>query len=394
MRNSTEPRLPPFKQWVLFPILFAVLSLTIVELGLQATRLVINAGKLPNRQYLLSPYRGQEWAKPLFREMLASRSRFDPFLGFRERPQSGMYVNIDAQGIRKSWNPALPPEAGARPVLVFGGSTVWGWGARDDHTIPSYVARFLLDKGTPSRVLNCGQKGYTLSQEVVQLTRMLQHGMRPQAVVFYDGFNDVFFSYRAGRAESPFELAEHTQRFEAGDLELARLGLTHWVKTHSAVLSTLTKLTARLKPSERTRYGTRAPRYTDAELENLALAIADSYAGSLDLLQHLATAYGFRCECFWQPVIFYESELTAEETQIGPAPGDQTLGRLFVRVRQILNTRGLPHFHDLTDVYRGRQTTIYIDFAHVSEVGNRLVAARIGGTLAKEAGVEQTLDRP
>src|SRR5512136_1808840 len=123
MRNSTEPRLPPFKRWVLFPIVFAVLSVTIVELGLQAARLVINAGKLPNRQYLLSPYKGQEWAKPLFREMLASRSRFDPFLGFRERPQSGMYVNIDAQGIRKSWDPALPPEAEARPVLVFGGST-------------------------------------------------------------------------------------------------------------------------------------------------------------------------------------------------------------------------------------------------------------------------------
>ena len=185
MRNSTEFRPSPFKRRLLFPVLFAALGLALVEAGLQAARLVINAGKLPNRQYLLSPYRDQDWAKPLFAESLASRSEFDPLLGFRERPRSGRYVNVDAQGMRKTWNPDLPPGARAPLVLVFGGSTVWGWGARDDFTIPSHLSRDLRDRGTSARVRNCGQRGYVLSQEVLQLALLLRSGVRPDAVAFY-----------------------------------------------------------------------------------------------------------------------------------------------------------------------------------------------------------------
>ncbi len=394
MRNNTKPRPSPFKRLVCFPVLLAVLSLAAVEFCLQVARLFIDAGKLPNRQYLLSPYRGEEWAKPLFRESLASRSQFDPFLGFRERPQTGTYVNIDRQGFRATWNPPLRPGTAAPLVLVFGGSTVWGWGARDDYTIPSCLSRSLADGSAPSRVTNCGQRGYTVTQEILQLTRLLRQGVRPRVVVFYDGFNDVFFSYRAGQADTPYNLAEHKERFEAGDLEMVGLGLTHWVETHSLVLSVAGKIAARLNPGERTRYGTRAPRYTDAELAGLAAQIADSYAASLDLLGHLAKAYGFRLECFWQPVIFYETALTQEEVQIGPAAGDEQLGRLFVLVRRNLCARSLQHFHDISDTYRGRQTTIYIDFAHVSEAGNRLVAARMGDTLLKEGDLEQVGDRP
>jgi lysophospholipase L1-like esterase len=394
MRDNTDPGISRFKRRVLFPILLAVVSLTVVELSLQGVRLVLNAGKLSNRQYLLSPYRGREWAEPLFRELLACRFQFDPFLGFRERPMRGAYVNIDADGIRKTWNPPSPPNPAAPLVLVVGGSTVWGWGARDDHTIPSYLSRFLFDRRRPARVVNCGQRGYTLSQEVLQLTRLLQHGARPQVAIFYDGFNDVFFAYRAGRAEAPFDLAEHARRFEAGDLELAGFSLIHWLETHSMILSISTKLASRLDPARRTRYGTRAPRYSDAELDTLAAQIADAYAGSADLLDHLAGAYGFRCERFWQPLMFYEPELTPEEARIGPAPGDRPTARLFIKVRQLLDARGLLHFHDITDVYRGHKTAVYTDFAHVSEAGNELVAARIGDILIEEGALEQAGDRP
>lgn len=392
MKSSTDPGVPGRRGRLLFPVLFVALGLAVVELGLQLARAALNWGKLPNRQYLLSPYQGQAWARPLYEEMLATGYQYDPLLSFRERPFAGRYVNIDEQGLRRTWSPPLPDTPAPSSIYVFGGSTVWGWGARDDHTIPSELARYLSERGAPRRVVNCGQKGYTFTQELLLLVRQLRQGARPDLVVFCDGFNDVFFSYRAGRAEVTYEFEENRWRFEAKDLALASRSLARWVKEHSATVRTAVKISEQAGLKERTRYGTVAPEYSDQALADLARAIVEDRLRSLDLLDHLASAYGFRYECFWQPVIFYEERLTPEESGIGPAPGDRTLGVLFARTREQLNARRPPHLHDAADALRGRTATVYLDFAHVSEPGNQLVAAKIGGILLGEGGVEQARD--
>jgi len=169
--------------------------------------------------------------------------------------------------------------------------------------------------------------------------------------------------------------------------------LASWVREHSVTVRTAFKMAERIGLRERTRYGTEAPRYTDQAFTSLAEEIVEARLRSLDLLDHLAKAYGFRYECFWQPVVFYEERLTNEEAAIGPAEGDRPLGDLFRGVRNLLNAEDLPHFHDITDVFRGREASVYLDFAHISETGNQLVAARIGSILLKEGSVEQARDR-
>ena len=74
---------------------------------------------------------------------------------------------------------------------MLGGSSLWGFGARDDQTIPSLLARKLLERGISVEVKSLSELGYVSTQEVIGLFRELQEGYRPDVVIFYDGVNDT-----------------------------------------------------------------------------------------------------------------------------------------------------------------------------------------------------------
>ena len=57
---------------------------------------------------------------------------------------------------------------------MLGGSSLWGFGARDDQTIPSLLARRLHDRGVQVEVKNLSDLGYVSTQEVIGLLRELQ----------------------------------------------------------------------------------------------------------------------------------------------------------------------------------------------------------------------------
>src|SRR5262249_50473552 len=111
-------------------------------------------------------------------------------------PFQGTYLNNDERGLRRTWNRAdgaVDSSAGPpKEVYVFGGSAVYGQGARDAWTIPSCLARNLAQRGLNVRVTNHGQSGYVSTQEMIAALLQLQAGHRPEVVVFYDGVNDTY----------------------------------------------------------------------------------------------------------------------------------------------------------------------------------------------------------
>ena len=119
-------------------------------------------------------------------------------------PFSGQTISIDQDGLRRTWQAPLPRPVGTEPktfkVLMLGGSSLWGFGARDDHTIPSLVARKLHERGCRVEVRNLAEIGYVSTQEVVALVRELQSGYRPDLVIFYDGVNDTTSALLEGEA--------------------------------------------------------------------------------------------------------------------------------------------------------------------------------------------------
>ena len=95
-----------------------------------------------------------------------------------------------------------PVEKDAKPpikILMLGGSSLWGFGARDDLTIPSLIARGLHERGVRAEIRNLAEIGYVSTQEMVALVRELQAGYRPDLVLFYDGVNDTTSALLEGK---------------------------------------------------------------------------------------------------------------------------------------------------------------------------------------------------
>ena len=117
---------------------------------------------------------------------------------WRRAPISGKYVNIDADGLRKTWNPPGLPEQPIR-IFMFGGSTTWGTGSRDEYTIPSQLSKILAQRFGPRvEVVNYGEGGYVNTQELIRFLKEIERGNVPQIAIFYDGYNDVFSAFQNG----------------------------------------------------------------------------------------------------------------------------------------------------------------------------------------------------
>jgi len=362
------------------------LMLVAVELGLHAGLFALGLFRakqdVPDDKCLLSCYRDKLWAKTLFNELLEQSEEYVPFLEWDRKPYRGKYTNVDSHGVRKTWNPngfSRPP----RRVYMFGGSTLWGSGARDDYTIPSHLSKLLNGAGYAFIVRNYGEAGYTFTQEIIQLVLLLRDGHRPDYVIFYDGANDVYAAYQSGIPGAPQNLYTFKAKLRKwSNVELIWLGLVRTIKERSMLYQAVRKAAVLLSP--RQAFRERASRYDRRRLAALCAGIVEQYRKSADLLCNLAKAYGFKYLCVWQPVAFTEERLTLEELGTDPRLRDGSLAWLYREAHRRLLAKPPPNFVDLSDALKGRRQPCYTDFCHLCEEGNALVATRIFDVLSRK----------
>jgi len=374
-RGKTAER----RKRLLFGFMAFVLMLVVVEIGLHVGNAVLGLFRgnkdVADARCLLSPYRDQPWAGPLFKELHQLSEEYEPYLGWDRQPYRGKYTNIDAEGVRRTWN---PPDGGDKPgtIYMFGGSTLWGSGARDEHTIPSHLSKLLHKSGQAFVVCNYGETAYTFTQEVVHLALLLRDGHRPDYVIFYDGANDVYAAYQSGMAGAPQNLYTFKAKLKKwSNTELMWLGAVRTIKDHCMIYRAIRKVAVVLSP--RQAFRERGARYDAGELRTLCEGIVEEYVKSMGLLGRLAQAYGFQYLCLWQPLAFTDEKLTAEEAAADPRLRDEALAQLYRDAPRLLSQRRLARFVVLADALRGRQHTCYIDYCHLSEEGNAMVASKI-----------------
>ena len=147
---------------------------------------------------------GASWLGVHYRELERLTDRWQPYVYFRQRPFEGQTIHVDADGRRKTWEPPgkANDSSASRPaikILMLGGSSLWGFGARDDRTIPRLSAR-----PAQARHSHRGQEpGGDRLCEHARTDRAcpeLQSGYRPDVVLFYDGVNDTASALLEGRA--------------------------------------------------------------------------------------------------------------------------------------------------------------------------------------------------
>lgn len=129
----------------------------------------------------------EPWAEDYWTEFGDLDHEFVPFLLSRVADVQGASISSEG-GVRRSREPAgedLPV------VWFFGGGAAWGEGQRDEHTIPSEVVALAEAAGTPVRLVNYGQPGYTSWQSALLFEQELAVNPAPDLAVFYDGADDV-----------------------------------------------------------------------------------------------------------------------------------------------------------------------------------------------------------
>jgi len=314
-------------------------------------------------------YHDAEWVHPYFHEFeAANHAVWRSYVYWRRAPFRGRYLNIDEQGLRRTWN---PPTTGGekRPrIFIFGGSTMWGTGARDDYTIASWLSRLLMERtGVAATVVNFGEGGYLSTQELIALEEELQRGSTPDVAVFLDGVNDVFAAFQNGVPGIPQNEANRMREFNI-DQRIYREALLTWFK-ESAVFALLA------------RPGVAAAT-PQVDLDALSAKVTEHYAAFVTMIDRLARTYHFQALFFWQPVIFAKQQLT-------PYEHDEATKQAFLkpfyqnvyeRVRDRRAWEGRVRY--VGDLFAADAGPYFIDFCHLTESGNQRIAQTIVSDVA------------
>jgi lysophospholipase L1-like esterase len=280
-------------------------------------------------------------------EAFSGRS-YDPFLGYVLADYAGDYVNV-TDGQRRSYQAA---DAGEDPYEVWflGGSALFGFASqRDEHTVPSEVARLAEAAGTPVVVRNFGVPGYTNYQEVQVLADALLDGGRPDLVVFTDGYNDL--SYQLGATYLGIAGAGRPAHI------FSDLGAAAFAGAWGA-------------PPE---LGLGAPEATPS-LEEASSQTAAVYERGMELAERLGETYGFETLFTWQPSL----HSLAPDADLMVSEGFDAQAEATFRAanRQVLDQLG-PGVIDLSPALDQLEQPTLVNAVHFNEAG----AAALGAAL-------------
>jgi lysophospholipase L1-like esterase len=334
----------------------------------------------PDRRILNEGYGGAAWPVQHYRELAQIEERWQPYVYFRQKPFRGETIMVGVDGLRATWQP--PPATGpsnARPaikLLMLGGSTLWGFGARDDQSVPSLVARRLYERGWHVELKNLAEIGYVSTQEVIALLRELQAGYRPDVVIFYDGVNDTTSALLEGDAGlSTNEIHRRTEfNLLQSPVRLARALISVILKESSsyrfaqAVQRRLGGGSAGSQPS-------RSPQ----AIRELSAAVVRCYQANVTIVEALGRSFGFRPLFYWQPDVFTKAELAPVEQEEAAkyAWAEPIFREVHAAIRESSTLRSRADFRDLGGIFGDSRDLCFIDYCHTTELANRPVAAAI-----------------
>ena len=309
-----------------------------------------------------------------------------PYVYWRRIAYSGKYINIDRDGIRRSDNPKGSARAPVK-IFVFGGSAVWGPWARDEHTLPSEISRTLKRRGVDGcTVTNFGESGYVSTQDLIQLLLELKRGNVPDLAVFYNGVNDVFSAFQNKVAGLSLNESHRREEFNS----LAKTHIFALIERSSSLAKALYNLKdkiSQLLGSGREEHSVDKSVHsgTFSCSDSLADEVVQNYLSNARLIQALSHEYHFEAHIFWQPDLFSKYHLSPEERTI-----EQSFPReaeeFFKQVDSMIpiRTSGLSHFQDLQNIFNSREETVFIDYCHVQERWNELVANSIVNSILED----------
>ncbi len=230
-------------------------------------------------------------------------------------------------------------------VWLFGGSTVFGIGQREDHTIASVLVRLAEERGVRIAVENFGVSGYVNWQETQQFHDALRFGARPDLAVFFDGANETTLAVDRERFGLFDDSVVHHLTMEDGQRE---------------------DLAAAAEASGYESSG---------DVEAIGRLGAGQYRRGVRWARELSDEYDVPVVHFWQPQLYtmpVDAPLirdALEQWQISE-DSHRHMDRVVDRIAEASGVDPI----DLTDVLDDASGPTFYDTTHTNELGARLTA--------------------
>ena len=303
--------------------------------------------------------------------------QYAPWVQFRNPEFSSRFLNTNTRGHRRTREPSITDQ---RPLKVyfFGGSTTFGYGVPDDHTIPSYMQKHLEAKD-PSRAIlvkNFGQGFYYSSQESLLLQSLLKDGDRPDWAVFIDGGNDLaqlalrhdepIFTPAIKRLWNAYSSGESPSQGTAKWIPMVRLahGLAHRLRP--------TQANSPDAPSDQHQsiHDTNlTPEQTNAIFEY----VVGRYTSNMRIIRAVCHEFKIRCLFVWQPHPAYKYDRTLHKT----FPFGGEVPAHYTQVHAHMENLKSPGFLFLGDMMEKATEKAYVDDVHYNEATNEQIAMKI-----------------
>lgn len=294
--------------------------------------------------------------------------QYQPWVQFGNPEFHGNFLNTDSSGFRKTREPQVSNEKRIK-IYVFGGSTTFGYGVSDEHTIPSYL-QAALERTYPSKsflVRNFGQGFYYSSQEMLVLIRLLKEGDIPDFAVFIDGLNDV--GNLALRGDEPW-FTSTVRTLWARKREGVSTGIPRevaWipmVRLANSLSATIREgdpdTTDDLKVAEGVPKGT-------------VDYIVSRYENNMKITRSICREFGVKCDFVWQPQPGYKYDRSLHRNY--PVKGFAP--QYWRDVYSLLEGYKSEDFLYLGDMLEGVSYKVFVDEVHYNEVLNDQIATRI-----------------
>ncbi len=270
----------------------------------------------------------------------------------------GKYFNV-TRNIR---NTVGNSNAARRSIYLFGGSTLYDSEVPDEFTVASQLQQLVNQRGLGANVINLGVTTIHAGQQLERLkTINVNSG---DIVVFYDGVNDV------------------TQRIYFGH---TNGWMTQEAQSAPAMVKAIRKLSKHsyfFRWLDR-NFTTKRTYSFDATLVRNGI---DAYYDAVDSANRYVTSRNAQFFHFLQPNLPTKKTMNPYEVTLTARQGDMTPPGIFEAFRLaypkiVTKFSGLPYNHDLSHAFDDFQKSPYLDFCHVNEKGNQVIAQRIFETI-------------
>jgi hypothetical protein len=193
----------------------------------------------------------------------------------------------------------------------------------------------------------------------------------PSMVIFYDGVNDIFSAFQQGKAGLPQNEFNREKEFKTL-VSKKRSMLVFFESLQS--LASVQFIKDLINPNPKLNIS-----YTEQQLKLLAQETIDIYQENIRLVYSLGEQQDFKSLFYWQPTIFDKRNQSDYEKE--KAKDVDFLKDFIKLVNQHVVSENISHqsfyYYDISEIFMDEKEPVFIDYCHVSEYGNSVIARRM-----------------